>query len=93
LIPHFATPLPGYEFSHKINHPIYDGSLSYNSKSEERLHFSTPKVGVFHLTIHRSIQEDSGRYYCQVEQHQLDCKGAWLYKASDKSGFTDVELI
>ncbi|KAI2647552.1 Immunoglobulin superfamily member 3 [Labeo rohita] len=74
----------------------HDGRLKYNSfdpELEGRLHFSTPEVGDFHLTIRRSIQEDSGHYYCHVEQYQLDCKGTWSYKASDKSGFTDVELI
>ncbi|KAL0153891.1 hypothetical protein M9458_050812, partial [Cirrhinus mrigala] len=73
----------------------HDGRLNYNSFDSElegRLHFSTPEVGVFHLTIHRSIQEDSGRYYCQVEQHQLDCEGQWSRKASDDSGFTDVTV-
>uniref|UniRef100_A0A8C1BQK2 Ig-like domain-containing protein n=1 Tax=Cyprinus carpio carpio TaxID=630221 RepID=A0A8C1BQK2_CYPCA len=70
----------------------HDGRLKYNSELEGRLHFSTPEVGVFHLTIHRSIQEDRGRYYCKVEQYQLDCKGQWSPKASDKSGFTNVTV-
>uniref|UniRef100_A0A8C2I0Y6 Ig-like domain-containing protein n=1 Tax=Cyprinus carpio TaxID=7962 RepID=A0A8C2I0Y6_CYPCA len=73
----------------------HDGRLKYNSFDSElegRLHFSTPEVGVFHLTIHRSIQEDRGRYYCQVQQYQLDCKGQWSPMASDKSGFTNVTV-
>ncbi|XP_067266176.1 immunoglobulin superfamily member 2-like [Chanodichthys erythropterus] len=73
----------------------YDGRLmfnSYNSELEGRLHFSSPKVGVFHLAIHRAIQEDRGRYYCQVQPHQLDCKGHWTPKASDKSGYTNVSV-
>uniref|UniRef100_A0A8C1SWQ1 Ig-like domain-containing protein n=1 Tax=Cyprinus carpio TaxID=7962 RepID=A0A8C1SWQ1_CYPCA len=70
----------------------HDGRLKYNSELEGRLHFSTPEVGVFHLTIHRSIQEDRGHYYCKVEQYQLDCKGQWSPKASDKSGFTNVTV-
>ncbi|RXN11615.1 immunoglobulin superfamily member 3-like protein [Labeo rohita] len=87
------NPLEGQSSRVTLLKYSYDGSLSYNSKPEGRLHFSTPKVGVFHLTIRRSIQEDSGRYYCEAEQHQLDCKGTWSYKAKDTSGFTDVELI
>lgn len=73
----------------------YDGRLmfnSYNSELEGRLHFSSPEVGVFNLAIHRAIQEDGGRYYCQVHQHQLDCKGHWTPKASDKSGYTNVSV-
>ncbi|KAL1268258.1 hypothetical protein QQF64_033621, partial [Cirrhinus molitorella] len=88
----FRDSLQDQSSSVKLLEYSYNGSLSYDSKLKERLHF-TPNVGVFHLTIHRSIQEDSGRYYCQVNQHQLDCKGTWSFKASDKSGFTDVELI
>ncbi|XP_016118498.1 immunoglobulin superfamily member 3-like, partial [Sinocyclocheilus grahami] len=73
----------------------HDGRLNYNSFDSElegRLHFSTPEVGVFHLTIHRSIQEDRGCYYCQVQQYQLDCKGQWSPKAGDKSGFNNVTV-
>lgn len=73
----------------------YDGRLmfnSFNSELEGRHHFSSPSVGVFHLTIHRAIQEDRGRYYCQVDQYQLDCKGQWSPKASSKSGYTDVSV-
>lgn len=71
----------------------YDGRLIFNSNGfEGRLHFSSPAVGVFHLAIHRAIQEDRGRYYCQVDQYQLDCKGQWSIKASDKSGYTNVSV-
>ncbi|XP_051997850.1 immunoglobulin superfamily member 3-like [Xyrauchen texanus] len=73
----------------------YDSRLiyhSFNPKLEGRLHFSSPVIGVFQLTIHRTIQEDSGQYYCKVNQHQLDCKGLWSTKASDKSGSTNVSV-
>ncbi|XP_026128378.1 immunoglobulin superfamily member 3-like [Carassius auratus] len=73
----------------------HDGLLKYKSFDSElvgRLHFSTPEVGVFNLTIHRSIQEDRGHYYCEVQQYQLDCKGQWSRKARDKSGFTNVTV-
>ncbi|XP_052422278.1 immunoglobulin superfamily member 2 isoform X2 [Carassius gibelio] len=73
----------------------HDGLLKYKTFDSElvgRLHFYTPEVGVFHLTIHRSIQEDRGRYYCEVQQYQLDCKGQWSLKARDKSGFTNVTV-
>lgn len=71
----------------------HDGRLMFNSyESEGRLHFSSPAVGVFQLAIHRAIQEDRGRYYCQVDQFQLDCKGHWSSKASDNSGYTNVSV-
>ncbi|KAK7153584.1 hypothetical protein R3I94_007082 [Phoxinus phoxinus] len=73
----------------------YDGSLIFNSyeEFEGRLHFSSPAVGVFQLAIHRAIQEDRGRYHCHVQQYQLDCKGQWSSKASDKSGYTNVSVL
>lgn len=71
----------------------YDGRLMFSSSDlEGRLHFFSPKVGVFHLVIHRAIQEDRGHYYCQVQPHQLDCTGHWTPKASDKSGYTNVSV-
>lgn len=72
----------------------YDGRLKYKYDSEldGRFYFSSSEIGVFHLTIPRSIKEDSGQYYCQVHQHHLDCKGHWSSKASDISGSTDVSV-
>ncbi|XP_065149145.1 immunoglobulin superfamily member 2 [Paramisgurnus dabryanus] len=73
----------------------YDGRLKYNkddSELEGRFYFSSSNIGVFHLTIPRSIKEDSGGYSCQVQQYHLDCKGHWSLKASDISGVTDVSV-
>ncbi|XP_056610571.1 immunoglobulin superfamily member 2 [Triplophysa dalaica] len=70
----------------------YDGRLKYNDNDEGRFHFSSSEVGSFLLVIPRSLQEDSGHYYCQVDQYQLDCKGQWTHKASDTSGSTDVSV-
>ncbi|XP_003199212.4 immunoglobulin superfamily member 2 isoform X1 [Danio rerio] len=74
---------------------FYDGRLIYSSYDPElagRLHFFSPAVGIFQLTIHRAIQTDRGRYHCQAQQYQVDCKGHWSAKASDKSGYTNVAV-
>lgn len=70
----------------------YDGRLKYSNNDEGRFHFSSSEVGSFLLIIPRSIQEDSGRYYCQVLQYQMDCKGQWTHKSSDTSGSTEVSV-
>ncbi|XP_067299173.1 immunoglobulin superfamily member 2-like isoform X1 [Pseudorasbora parva] len=86
---------PDQSSSVKLVTYSYDGRLisnSYNSEIEGRLRFSSPEVGVFHLAIHRAIQEDRGLYYCQVQQYQLDNGGQWSPKASDKSGYTNLSV-
>ncbi|XP_043105247.1 immunoglobulin superfamily member 2-like isoform X2 [Puntigrus tetrazona] len=81
-----SVPLLTYSHDGRLNYNSYDSEL------ERRLHFFTPELGIFYLNIHRAIEEDTGRYYCQVQQYQLDCKGKWSLKASDKSGFTSVTV-
>ncbi|KAG9271377.1 immunoglobulin superfamily member 3-like [Astyanax mexicanus] len=73
----------------------YDGRLQFpgpNRELQRRLHFSRPTTSAFHLSILNSIVSDSGRYYCQIDQYQLDCEGKWDLKASAKSGFTNVRV-
>lgn len=70
----------------------HDGRLKYNDNDDGRFLFSSSEVGSFLLMFPRSVQEDSGRYYCQVLQYQLDCKDQWTHKASDTSGSTDVSV-
>lgn len=73
----------------------HDGQLYFQVSDPEiqnRLSFSRPSISVFHLSILNSVQSDSGTYYCQVDQYQADCKSNWEWKASDKSGFTNVSV-
>ncbi|XP_036418037.1 immunoglobulin superfamily member 3 [Colossoma macropomum] len=74
----------------------HDGRLQFSSddpKLQRRLYFSRPTVSDFRLSILNSISSDTGRYRCQVDQYQLDCKGKWEFKAGDKSGFTNVNVL
>ncbi|KAL7881732.1 hypothetical protein AOLI_G00085800 [Acnodon oligacanthus] len=73
----------------------HDGRLQFSSddpKLQHRLYFSRPTVSNFRLSILNSISSDTGRYHCQIDQYQLDCKGKWEFKAGDKSGFTNVNV-
>ncbi|KAI4898119.1 hypothetical protein NFI96_015370 [Prochilodus magdalenae] len=82
----FTVPLVTY------NH---DGRLQFSGQDlalQHRLSFSRPTIDTFHLSILNSSSSDSGRYRCQVDEYQHDCKGNWEYKAGDKSGFTTVRV-
>lgn len=51
-----------------------------------RLRLIRPTQNSFYLRIQRAHEGDSGAYWCQVEQYQLDDKGLWQQKASDSAG-------
>lgn len=66
------------------------GLLSYPKNQElrglqGRLRLSRPTQSSFYLGIQSACEGDSGTYWCQVEQYQLD-EGLWQQKASDSSG-------
>ena len=60
--------------------PELRGNLS------RRLSLSRPTHDRFQLSIRRAQREDSGIYWCLVEQHQLDVQGRWHQKAVNESG-------
>uniref|UniRef100_A0A8C5GF08 Ig-like domain-containing protein n=1 Tax=Gouania willdenowi TaxID=441366 RepID=A0A8C5GF08_GOUWI len=69
----------------------YTGLLSYPEDEsirnlKDRLQLSRPSQTNFVLTIQMVREEDSGAYWCQVEQYQLDPQGHWKQKASDIAG-------
>lgn len=73
----------------------HEGRLQFqedDTELQQRLYFSRPTDGMFRLSILNSVPSDSGRYRCQVDQYQLDCKGKSEWKAGMKSGFTDVSV-
>lgn len=53
---------------------------------QSRLRLSRPTQNDFYLGIQRAHKADSGIYWCQVEQYQLDNDGQWKQKASKTSG-------
>ncbi|KAJ8255801.1 hypothetical protein COCON_G00196650 [Conger conger] len=73
----------------------HDGLLDYrgvNAELMKRMVFSRPSRGSFGLSIQNMDAGDSGRYSCQVDEYQLDCKGKWQQRATDRSGVTSVNV-
>ncbi|XP_069569764.1 immunoglobulin superfamily member 3-like [Brachyistius frenatus] len=69
----------------------HTGLLSYPESPalrglQGRLRLSRPTQSSFYLSIQRAHEGDSGTYWCQVEQYQLDHEGLWQQKASDSAG-------
>lgn len=69
----------------------HTGLLTYPSNQalsglQSRLRLSRPAQNDFYLSIQRAHKADSGIYWCQVEQYQLDGDGQWKQKASKTSG-------
>ncbi len=70
----------------------YNGRLQYHTEYQDRLRFSIPTSGTFHLAVLNSDIADSGSYQCRVEQYQFDCEGKWKPMAQDQSGSTMVTV-
>ncbi|XP_019208771.1 immunoglobulin superfamily member 3 isoform X4 [Oreochromis niloticus] len=69
----------------------HTGLVSYPDNKDmrglqERLRLSRPTQKSFYLSIQKAHEEDSGTYWCQVDQHQLDHEAHWQLKASDSGG-------
>ncbi|KAF5902017.1 immunoglobulin superfamily member 3-like, partial [Clarias magur] len=73
----------------------YDGRLQFQESDpdrRQRLIFYRPTINIFQLFILNSMASDSGSYYCQVDQYQVDCNSKWERKSSDTSGSTNVSV-
>lgn len=69
----------------------HTGLVSYPDNKDirglqERLRLSRPTQKSFYLSIQKAHEEDSGTYWCQVDQYQLDNEAHWQLKASDSGG-------
>lgn len=69
----------------------HTGRVNYPENQEVRglqgrLRLSRPTQRSFYLSIQQAHEEDSGIYWCQVEQYQLDNEARWQLKASDTGG-------
>uniref|UniRef100_A0A3P9AYM1 Ig-like domain-containing protein n=1 Tax=Maylandia zebra TaxID=106582 RepID=A0A3P9AYM1_9CICH len=69
----------------------HTGLVSYPENKDirglqERLRLSRPTEKSFYLSIQKAHEEDSGTYWCQVDQYQLDNEAHWQLKASDSGG-------
>ncbi|KAL2081060.1 hypothetical protein ACEWY4_022913 [Coilia grayii] len=59
---------------------------------QNRLRFSRPDPGTFLLTVDNAELDDSGKFWCTVEQYQHNCHGKWEKKGSQRSGDTQVTV-
>ncbi|XP_028250142.1 immunoglobulin superfamily member 3-like isoform X2 [Parambassis ranga] len=57
-----------------------------------RLRVSRPTASSFYLRIQKAHEGDSGTYWCQVEQYELDNEGRWQQKASESSGAISLSV-
>ncbi|XP_073473696.1 immunoglobulin superfamily member 2-like isoform X2 [Aquarana catesbeiana] len=58
---------------------------------DSRLRMVAPGRGNHSLVLQRAEQEDSGRYFCQVEEWRMQ-EGEWKMAASDQSGFLEFRV-
>ncbi|XP_014188799.2 immunoglobulin superfamily member 3 [Haplochromis burtoni] len=75
----------------------HTGLVSYPENKDirglqERLRLSRPTQKSFYLSIQKAHEEDSGTYWCQVDQYQLDNEAHWQLKASDSGGAIKVSV-
>ncbi|XP_056416174.1 immunoglobulin superfamily member 3 [Hyla sarda] len=68
------------------------GTYAEEADLKERLQLEELTPGHYTLTLRGALQEDSGGYYCQVEEWVLDPNQAWYQLAKDSSGLTEVNV-
>uniref|UniRef100_A0A8C5LNU5 Immunoglobulin superfamily member 3 n=1 Tax=Leptobrachium leishanense TaxID=445787 RepID=A0A8C5LNU5_9ANUR len=57
-----------------------------------RLQLSQPSPGLYTLTLHRAVEQDSGAYSCQVQEWLQDGGRQWYKRAEDRSAATYVSV-
>ncbi|KAM4687153.1 immunoglobulin superfamily member 3-like [Rhinophrynus dorsalis] len=72
-------------------------STEYGTYAEEaglkgRLQMEAPVSGQYTLTLQGVRLEDSGSYYCHVEEWVMDPNQAWYRLAEEASGMTEVRV-
>lgn len=68
------------------------GTYAEEADLKDRLQLEELTPGHYTLTLLGARQEDSGGYYCQVEEWVLDPNQAWYQLAKDASGLTEVTV-
>ncbi|XP_071988500.1 immunoglobulin superfamily member 3-like, partial [Engystomops pustulosus] len=68
------------------------GTYAEEADLKERVQLEELTSGNYTLTLLRAQREDSGSYYCQVEEWVLDPNQAWYQLAKDASGLTEVNV-
>ncbi|XP_063301953.1 immunoglobulin superfamily member 3 [Pelobates fuscus] len=70
--------------------PEEEESGSLGPELLKRLQLSQPSPGMYTLTLHRAMEQDSGAYSCQVQEWLQDAGRQWYKRAEDRSGATYV---
>ncbi|XP_040278711.1 immunoglobulin superfamily member 3 [Bufo bufo] len=68
------------------------GTYTEEADLKNRLQLEELTPGNYTLTLLGARREDSGSYYCQVEEWVLDPNQAWYQLAKDTSGLTEVNV-
>ncbi|XP_069802137.1 immunoglobulin superfamily member 3 [Dendropsophus ebraccatus] len=68
------------------------GMYAEEADLKERLQLEELTPGHYTLTLRGARLQDSGGYYCQVEEWLLDPNQAWYQLAKDASGLTEVNV-
>lgn len=58
-----------------------------------RLRPNCPSTGDFRLTIQDVEVDDSGQFYCQVEEWTINCSTAQVQQASVRSGYSELSVL
>eukprot|EP00062_Callorhinchus_milii_P011082 gi/632956621/ref/XP_007894048.1/ PREDICTED: immunoglobulin superfamily member 3-like [Callorhinchus milii] len=66
--------------------------LGRGEKSKERLQFDKPSTGLYTLVLQNANVDDSGWYYCQVEEWLLNPNDVW-YKLGEKTSESTVVTV
>ncbi|KAM8975939.1 immunoglobulin superfamily member 3 [Pelodytes ibericus] len=68
------------------------GTYTEEADLKNRFQLEVPSSGQYTLTLLASRQEDSGSYYCHVQEWSLDPNQAWYRLAEDASGMTELSV-
>ncbi|CAJ0947068.1 unnamed protein product [Ranitomeya imitator] len=68
------------------------GTYAEEADLKDRLQLEELTPGHYTLTLLGARREDSGDYYCQVEEWVLDPNQAWYQLTKDASGLTEVNV-
>ncbi|XP_063804812.1 immunoglobulin superfamily member 3-like [Pseudophryne corroboree] len=63
-----------------------------NSDLAGRLQLSQPAPGLYTLTLHTAVEQDSGAYSCRVQEWLQDPGRQWYKRADDRSAATYVSV-
>ncbi|XP_069745320.1 immunoglobulin superfamily member 3 isoform X2 [Narcine bancroftii] len=70
----------------------FDALMDGAKGMKDRLQFERPSNGLFTLTIQNSDKDDTGNYYCNVEEWIQNANNIWYKLGEDESGLVTVTV-